>query len=104
MIVMPAPASMFFNDFKVLGAKIIRKTTLNLAKIPFCAQTAVFSAFARLFLWHYRSARSARVGSLTLALREAAVLPCGGLGDEKAAPERMPLTTLKLFIYGSLKQ
>ena len=93
MIVMPAPASMFFNDFKDLGAKIIRETTLNLAKIPFCAQTAVFSAFARLILWHYRSARSARVGSLTLALREAAVLPCGwlrcccgGLGDEKAAP------------------
>ena len=74
MIVMPAPASMFFNDFKDLGAKIIRETTLNLAKIPFCAQTAVFSAFARLILWHYRSARSARVGSLTLALREAAVL------------------------------
>ena len=51
MIVMPAPASMFFNDFKDLGAKIIRKTTLNLAKIPICAQTAVFSAFARLILW-----------------------------------------------------
>ena len=74
MIVMPAPASMFFNDFKDLGAKIIRETTLNLAKIPFCAQTAVFSAFARLILWHYRSARSARVGSLTLALWVAAVL------------------------------
>lgn len=71
MIVMPAPASMFFNDFKDLGAKIIRETTLNLAKIPLSAQTAVFSAFARLILWHYRSAR---VGSLTLALWEAAVL------------------------------
>lgn len=77
MIVMPAPASMFFNDFKDLGAKIIRETTLNLAKIQISAQIAVISAFARLFLWHYRrtrSARSARVGSLTLALREAAVL------------------------------
>ena len=101
---------MFFNDFKVLGAKIIRETTLNLAKIPFCEQTAFFFCicalnFVALSECSENSECSGGLADARLAvavwLWEAAAV---GLGDEKSGTWRMPLTTLKLFIYGSLKQ